>query len=1405
MAKQVTAWKTKGMNQDLSVSAFSSDFSFENRNLRLSTNENNTQLSWVNEKGTSKVGFYTSNTPIEGYTWNVTSIQGTVIGTAVINHQLVLFTTSSINGINTDRIYLFKYLTNSNEISGRVLYNGDLNFSVNNPIETLVSYESEMIQKVYWTDGLNQPRMINVAADQSKLNDWGNDNNCPFDFVNTLELNETIEVQKLLGASGTFPPGVIQYAFTYYNKYGQETSIFNVTPLYYISHKDRGASPDETTVENAFRITVNNPDTNFDYLRIYSIQRTSINLEPIVKRIQDISLKDIEDNKVSFLDVGTTGETVDPMSLLYKGGETIIAETLEQKDNTLFLGNLKSSKERIENVSREEIEEASSTGKIIIGEGYRSIYINTESSGAYTYGNQLTAYADSNKTISVPCNGFMKGETYRLGMQFQYKTGKWSDPIWIEDSSIYMMDFLFQNDHIDLPIFIGTLERNYAKTFIDAGYKRVRAVAVFPGIQDRNIICQGVVCPTVYTENHRNADKDIYAQSSWFFRPSIRSGGSINTNGTVYPVGGGELYYNRKGVKRNVPVDGDTPYNPMNIRMVEIEGDFEDSNRFKIDAQDVVTFHSPDVEFDPQLSVTDYQNFVYDQVGQAHFDKTLSDILIQTETPTISNSGGGFIHKSFTSDISYGIVSGLFYDDFIVDEMKDEKDSMRKFKAYQEEKSPVKWMVYPWQADGSLNNDINRAEGYGVSTAELKKKVISNLRFTSTIWNKSLTDKEFKDIQLYNSEEATIIKLNDKIYQGNLDTVLNPDYADGKYFACNSTNFKAANITTPFDSGVYYKLFSRDPNDTNDQGVWRYTSNGEWYREEGEIGDQYPSLVMKKGIVRMKYKSTSHLAIASMTTPPYNYDTDHLPIINIKRSNDDPAISMRFGGTSSDALKENTWIPCGEPVVLSTTGDTKFYYSYGDTYFQRWDCLKTYPFTREDKNQIVEIGSFMLATRVNIDGRYDRNRGQLSNINMSPVNFNLLNPIYSQQDNFFNYKIMDEDAYKDNYYPNQLTWTLTKISGADVDNWTTVTLANMLELDGDKGEITSLNRFNDQLIAFQDSGVSQILYNENVQVASTNGVPIEIANSGKVQGNRYFTDTVGCSNKWSIVQTPSGLYFMDSNSKNIYLFNGQLANISVQGGFNTWCKDNIPSSKVKWTPQFQNNSFVGYYDKKNNDVMYTNIDTTLAWSEKFSTFTSFYDYGNSPYFINLDDKGLWITNTGVNTGSFHEHHAGEYCDFFGVNKPFSITLIGNPEPLTDKTFTNLEFRANVDSDGEYARNTDKFTSILPFDSLEVWDDYQHGIAYLKNKVGSEALRHHSDDNTSALKRRMRIWRCDVPRDNAPLDASESLRGIFRSRPKPMDRIRNPWVYLKLQKDAVPSVLDKLKRTEIHDITLTYYN
>lgn len=298
MQKQII-FKTKGMQRDLSTSAFNPEYSYENKNVRVMPTDENTLLSLINERGNKKSDIVGIGDHIEGIP----------IGQATINDELIVFTCGdkSILDVNIEAKELsidditaieestdidcpfedsiYKLWFNDGILTGERLFRGDLGFNYKYPIETISFYENTDIRKVYWTDGLNQPRVINIAAASDVVSKWNTDS---FNFVRTLSLNEKVTIERNIVANGNFAPGVIQYAFTYFNKYGQESNIFYTSPLYYISYNNRGASP-EDRVSNSFNIEVTNVDKRFDYIRIYSIHRTSINATPNVRRVVDLA------------------------------------------------------------------------------------------------------------------------------------------------------------------------------------------------------------------------------------------------------------------------------------------------------------------------------------------------------------------------------------------------------------------------------------------------------------------------------------------------------------------------------------------------------------------------------------------------------------------------------------------------------------------------------------------------------------------------------------------------------------------------------------------------------------------------------------------------------------------------------------------------------------------------------------------------------------------------------------------------------------------------------------------------------------------------------------------------------------------------------------------------------------
>lgn len=1606
MAKKYINWKTKGMNRDMSVSAFNPEFAFENVNLRLSTNEGNTTMSWVNEKGTKKMLLHIDVStwfPEEGFHF---TILGTPVGTAVLNHKLVIFSTD--NDVNSYIYVLEKPKNKSYNLEGKLLYWGNLGFNTEYPLETLVSYESENIQKVYWTDGLNQPRMINIAGNIQT----GNDNQ--FDFIPKLQLKESIQVTKLLG-SGEFSPGVIQYAFTYYNKYGQESNIFYTTPLYYISYNDRGASP-EGKVSNSFEIKITNADKNFDYIRVYSIHRTSINATPEVRKVIDLvpstvssrraytsyeidlpadkmtmwkwktgaektldqytpsdsgsnskswifstneymsinfgrgyltwpllantsfiitvtngnkaSMKLINgmsmtgvtsESMATYIDNGLSGDTVDPTELLYKGGEEVIFGTMDQKDNTLFLGNIKLKRSSIDDTIRNYFKEKDINFEV---NDYKSLN-SPEAKGYYPYTNQL-------KSNSYLFKTFKYLEWYRFGIQAQHYTGKWSEPIWINDAqnTAHIDTTFYEKGSIKLPTAYFTLnDTTIINKLLDDGYIRIRPVVVYPTINDREVICQGILCPTVYNVSDRYSNAP-FVQSSWFVRPNVPFdvGNSLSTdhqytNGRIgdwRPLGNPAIekevdLYSRAGILYNGPSTQEERDNDIknNIDVVNkgvrlefrhnkpipsneqrnaeiqciynppespfIDNKTNDNNvtalnwvndngeNYYID-QSILTFHSPDIEFDTATRSLDTSNLQLRIVGMVPMTSFVGDIDIQTSTPVNNFKGSDETPRGFYKE-PIGVENSFSYTEnngklcFVEDSHFGYRslsagvfwlDEITGLKPNNSKKASTGFVVYPWHRNGSLNNTKFAKDGY--KSAMLDKKKLSNMRYSykpyyfsaTKIWNAyengNITKTGISGVSIFDSDEISLVKLpapknsdlSELNYYGNVDKLLTitrvgdkkdgyPIITTGAATILDNENELADDSTSihrTFSHNVWKKLFS--PFTDKIEGVdpvrikYKSTPHAVLALNYTTGGAQRILPTIKDGVSAINNSSITNKSqhfFWSKETNSVSQDVIDSPLGPVPDVPTfqygwlwlgelyNPNVQNRFGGQTEESFENNVWLPCGDPISLVDTNNgvkssVTIRWKEGDTYFQRYDHIKTYPFTLEDQNAVTDIISFMCETHVNLDGRYDGNRGQLSNFAITPANFNLINDVYTQQDNFFNYRILDEDTYKSTLFPNTVTWTKTKENGADVDLWTNITMANTLEMDGDKGKISKICRFNNQLLSFQDSGIAQILYNENTQISTTEGVPIEIANSQKVQGKRYLSDTIGCSNKWSMTQTPNGIYFMDNNEKSIYLFNGQLNNLSTVRGFNSWAKQNIPSVDTLWSPD-KFDSFVTYYDKLNQDVLFINKNTALAYSEKFNCFTSFYDYGMVPYFEYLDDIGIWIKDNNL-----WQHQAGEYCNFFNENKPFSMTLIGNQEPLMDKTFTNLEFRACVENEGIYDKSTDKFTPTLPFDTLEVWNEYQHGILSFHNRVKGEGFMHGKD--SGILSRKFRMWRCDIPRDNADINPRiEAPMGIKRFNVRPLDRIRNPWAYIKLTKNAAAEK-SFLNKTETHDIMATYF-
>jgi len=1600
-----TDFVIQGMFRDTSEHAFDSKFAYENQNLRITADPNSSSehtsnmYALTNEKGNKYVPIWGLDSTGHNRMYGDTHIfndsgdmWGVPVGQALLNDKWVVFMVdrdkdvfidgvereiedlpiqnTQINNLkvdSNDRIY--KLWFNNDKMYGDLLYEGHLNLSTNFPLETLPYYENEQIQKVYWTDGLNQPRFINIEATDEEKAKW---TDTSFDFVSTIELlNHKVTITENT-TGGMFPAGVVQWYFTYGKQFGPESNIFTQTGLYELKHPDRGAAPDEYTTQS-FTIKLTGLDyEHFDSVNIYSVIRTSINGVPNCKLVANIKLSG---TSFEYVDTNLTGEAVDPTSLFYKGGEPITAYTFEQKENTLFLGNYNITRPYISNQIKDSLRSFAfygyantkdpsgrylkttkgtsfkfTNGVDIVGRKELSLFTNVT---PHTIGFELEPKGtiiddfvvddDIREDFIHPNTAtyFKKDNYYRVGIQFQHYTGRWSEVVWLgdylcTDSLDYLVDSNIE-DHLNVYIRpLGYLNLNSVKSIIEslihAGYRMVRPVIIYPNISEKVFLGQGVLCNTL-----RSSIDTHTVYPDYFFRNVAKSNVQIGTfsAGTycqecVFRQGYMPVF---ESYGQNFLIEGEGITGPLSYNAVN-----DLSEVCFIQDGSVVDIYSPDAEFDDALKVYSLENVRLSKRGELEIQSQHTDVQIQTSTIAEASIGvydwdtpaqksnffrtwdsttyyeweGGdkkapkgfgrdvdgdkgyddvthtnrYLPKTFYpkkllwNGINTGTqhyTGGYVWADFLRNTSERHDDTLgidvpTKEAVWMTHSYSFIYPVFVWQPSGSICYD-KKKDGSSI----LKSNKTLNF-FNSSFYNTEVN-------QTYNAkciimDTFSTEKLFDTtIYKSHVDTSLvHGDayiaYADALWGG--EADWRATNLFAGYTS--WKKRFSynmtapsgtlSDKNNYDTLGLtslpkltsiyernsglvpWKgNTDEEDYFPWIGDVridsGDNVHTA--NTFVTSVKYKTVPHItAILSewdwndgehrlSNDTPDNYlgdsrfptinGTSKIPVVDIMQ---DVELSTIFGGYSDAIIQRNNFLPCGDTIPIchyeynqetekmELVPNTKIeiIWDKGDIHRQHYECLKTYPYTLEDENSVTEVLDVELETYYNLNGRYDTWKGnpQLSTM---PSNWNLMNPVYNQKDNFMTYHGLDLSKFSVNNFPNSFTWTLTKSAGDEIDKWTQITLANTLDVDMNRGQITKIIGLQDNLLCFQPKGISQILYNEREQISTASGVPIEIGNSGKVNGTRYLSVLAGCNNKWSMCKSEKGLYWVDDVNKQIMNFTTQVTNLSDALGFHSWIND-MASLNI-WNPLGFNN-FVSYFDPYNEDVVFYYKNNALSFSEQLNCFDTFLPYRFVPYYMAFHNSAFTLSDRdsdGKDTYKVWEHFKGDYNYFYvhDVNiydsenplllkckgmyedsektkptdfgyEPYWTTLLVNPDMPYDKVFNNMDMRTDMWSkDGKLLEDT--------FSHIEVWNEFQWNKSQLIRQVDIPKI--HLPAQHSILKKKFRVWYTNIPRDisepkkyiwDSINQEVPTRNGILRTRWYNRDRMRNTWLYLKLSKELI---------------------
>jgi len=247
-----------------------------------------------------------------------------IVGSVIVNNVLYIFDHT------TDAPYPdIIYKVTSDKVIVKITA-GNYGFTNSTNLDVVGNKETDNLIKLYWADGVNQLRALNIAV---YVPDGTN-----ADIVMPVTLSMPYTILEL---GGSLKAGNIQYAYTLFNLNGSETNISPLSlPVHVLKTVDIGGVSGEV-LNRSVNVIINPVDLNFEYIRLYSIHYQEENQLP---RISLIYETEISSSYLSIIDDGNlfiADLSLDQFTFL--GGVLIIPQTIATKNNRLIAANYKST------------------------------------------------------------------------------------------------------------------------------------------------------------------------------------------------------------------------------------------------------------------------------------------------------------------------------------------------------------------------------------------------------------------------------------------------------------------------------------------------------------------------------------------------------------------------------------------------------------------------------------------------------------------------------------------------------------------------------------------------------------------------------------------------------------------------------------------------------------------------------------------------------------------------------------------------------------------------------------------------------------------------------------------------------------------------------------------------------
>jgi hypothetical protein len=1393
----------QGMNKDTAYDSLAPTFYLDALNVRITTTQGESLGGFTNIKGNE----FAISLPLESTppgTW--TASNPTIIGYATIRTRIILFVADDSN--TKGWIYDIQYNPANNSITSGpnlLYYNNALNFKRDWPIEALGRYESENIQRVYWTDYNNFFRSVNIQTVNLAT--------LPVGLIDIFP--DVIFTQPLItnvSGGGSLLGGTYQISFKLITIDGKETLVAPPSNIVHIvsDPETSGSSStyngDPTPINTGKAITVQVDTTNYQNfykIEFLSIYKSSATAAPIVTSIEQVTLDGTNTASIIYTGAENSAYDVELFDFITKNYQFKTPKTITQKDGSLVIANIKESLISIQDLLAigETFDAKTRRYKFNAGVPIPPFTPGTATNNLLNaFNTEYNSDAHWNNTWQTNSQYRYKSDGVRLGGQgpnisYTFHLEQYtldSAPI-VGITQVPNIPDSPHNLNDGYGGYANTTFPNYASPFMSGllrGYKRGETYRF------------GIV---FYTKKGEASFVEYIGDIKF---PDISERDSVaNSSGTTHwplSLSGGGTITNGYALGIKFTLDFSTCPSLLNqiesYQIVRVKREITDTRRV---SQGII------------------KNFYYNPVIAP---PSGSDFDLQVD------GNGNVLHLYPFYPAGAGPYT--FYDNGSFAVFGDQT-YVPQFADFLRLGNYVNF----YSPDISYGNDVNISTmtNMGANPCLLVTGAIG----TQTLYN---TAEDFSAVGL--SDNCIDVRRQYKtVFPVNFNSVQNiRKWNINQHFEMEDTSDYTQKVT-PLFGGYYMRNYwcmddytdESNVNPNKPQAGIINNTNPELYKSGSSIAGKIARITVDffTGAAVPTPPSVDYFVAPSFIKPlnsttyaPLTDYENYYPLIDTLL----PRLEV-YGGSTTNSLESNKFIPASPLIDISNIAPVVFggdvfinlaVISTGLIEFNK-DFYEANDLYRKNKAQ-TQI--FPVESTINLDLDYGANirtgvkyefdversvilRQETNNaeapsaksLDMYQYNF-----VYSAEKDDVGFFIKPQNLVNSGANDIRAYLSNVKINEEIIDSWTKYGANNFYDID-DYGPINKILNWKDSVFFIQDKGVGTYTINRAAVTTTADGVPTQLGTGLGFGKHVYHSKVHGCIHQWAVDATEMGIYFFDAFHRKIFTIQspGEGSPLSLPisevKGMHSWLQG-LPAGVFLRKENTGDNPITGYgvhitKDVINDEVLFTFLSKNLIKDLVRNAAYAIGDiviYNETYYYVineftTGDDTGANVAllysnsieateNQVFNSNTLvYDELAQQFSSRYTTTPPIWINngnILMSPDPLAPKKVftsnkgswgvfynrlatTELTLVINPDADVNKVLRTLEFNSIVRDDN-KIVDRAQ-------SLTGFRVYTQYQDTDVvpfspERFKRKFDKWRLKIPRDQNSAAQQGRLRSTY---------------------------------------------